>query len=126
MTQRGKAEAADVQAWDETVAAKNELDEVRTWVVWGTGGAPPPDMRDGVTDDEVAVGFARAADPEWNDLPGEELWVATITADEDDVDALVSDTQAARGYTPYLMPDRIVTAPETIVETAGDVLPTEE
>ncbi|MDQ4149804.1 MAG: hypothetical protein M3164_07450 [Actinomycetota bacterium] len=116
MTQKRKAEAEDVQQWDETVAAANELDELRTWVVWGSGAAPPPDMRESVTDDEVAAGFAKAADPEWEEVPPEERWVAMITADEDDVDALVAETNSARGFTPYLMPDRIVRAPETIVD----------
>jgi hypothetical protein len=108
MTQKRKAEASDVDPWLETVAARNELDEKRTWVIWGTGGAPPPDMRDYLTEDQVAEEFAQGADPEWAKFPAEERWTVLITADEDDADALVFETLSARGYTPYLIPNRMV------------------
>lgn len=117
MTQKRKAETPGVRSWTQTVATGNRLDEVRTWVVWGEGGAPPPDMREEQTDDEVALNFARAADPEWTQLPDRERWAVLMTADEDDVDALVSQTQSARSYTPYLIPNR-VTPPERDEEEA--------
>lgn len=101
MTHR-KAEASEVRRWDGDIAAANDLDRFRDWVVWGTGGAPPPDIRDGLTDDPVAEGFAREADDEWDDLPEEERWVAVVRAEEDDVDALVEEAQDVRGYAPYL------------------------
>ncbi|HEV3400520.1 MAG TPA: hypothetical protein VG078_01765, partial [Acidimicrobiales bacterium] len=40
MGQRRRAEAPGVRQWDHDVAAANELDEVRTWVVWGLGADP--------------------------------------------------------------------------------------
>jgi hypothetical protein len=108
VTQRRKAECPGVDPWLETVAAANDLDEKRTWVVWGTGGAPPPDMRDSLTEKRVAEEFAQSADPEWTDSPPEERWMVLLAADEDDVDALVAETHSARGYTPYLIPNRMV------------------
>jgi hypothetical protein len=115
MTKR-KAEASDVDPWMETVAARNELDEKRTWVIWGTGGAPPPDMREALTDNRVVEEFARAADPEWTEFPREERWTVLIPGDEDDIDALVADTGSARGYTPYLIPNRMI--PKAVEEEA--------
>ena len=111
MTQKRKAETTAVRSWDGTVASGNRLDEVRTWVVWGSAGAPPPEISDVLTDDQVAIGFAFAADPDWAEVPEYERWAVLLTADEDDVDALVRDTGSARGYTPYLIPQR-VTPPE--------------
>jgi hypothetical protein len=117
MTQKRKAETRAARSWTQTVASGNRLDEVRTWVVWGSGCAPPPDMRDGMTDDQVALDFARAADPEWTQTPDEERWTVLMTSDEDEVDSLVAETESARGYAPYLIPNR-VTPPEREEEEA--------
>jgi hypothetical protein len=54
MTQRRRAEADDVRDWEGVVAEANELDEVRSWVVWGLGA-----------DKETA------AEPERAERPGE-------------------------------------------------------
>jgi hypothetical protein len=117
MGQRRRAEARDVRSWDGVVAAGNDLDEVRTWVVWGVGANPATPERAAAPDDEeprgrpgndIARTIAAERDPEWANTPEWDLWVILLEADEDDVDAWAGDDPRVRGYAPYL-----IQAPET-------------
>ena len=110
MTQRRKAEAREVRTWQGDVAAANELDEVRHWVVWGFG--PPSERSAEEPDDgdrppsepgnDVADAIARGRDPEWAAEEGDR-WVVILRADEDDVDEWVDADETVRGYAPYLL-----------------------
>jgi hypothetical protein len=106
MTKR-RAEALDVRPWDGVVAEANELGEVRTWVLWGTG-APPEraaepeqDERPGEPGTDIAREIADATDPGWSS--SEPTWIRVVEADEDEVDALVLEDEHVRGYAPYLV-----------------------
>lgn len=107
MTRGRKAEARRVRSWQGDVAAANELDEVRDWVVWGFGAPPeraaePVEELSGtVPGTELAETIAKQRDPEWAEE--DDRWVVTIRADEDDVDAWVQDDETIRGYAPYLL-----------------------
>jgi hypothetical protein len=111
-----RAEARDTREWQKDVAAANELEEVRTWVVWGVS-APPKRAaeereRPGRPGDEVARGIARTNDAEWPD-GSDEAWVILLEADEDEVDAWVLEDESVRGYAPYLMePENAAARPE--------------
>jgi hypothetical protein len=112
MTQRRRAEARDVRPWDGVVAADSDLDEVRTWVVWGVGADPATPERAASLEDEEPVGrpgndiaatIAATNDPEWADAPDWDRWLILLEADEDDVDAWADDDDRVRGYAPYLI-----------------------
>jgi hypothetical protein len=112
MGQRRRAEARDVRQWDGVVAAGNDMDEVRTWVVWGVGADPATPGRAAAPDDEkprgrpgndIARTIAAERDPEWAGTPEWDLWVVLLDADEDDVDAWAGDDERVRGYAPYLI-----------------------
>ncbi len=122
MGQRRRAGASGVRQWDHDVAAANELDEVRTWVVWGLGAdpalperaaAPEADVEiDAEDETEAAVGrpandiarsMAADRDPEWASQPDYDRWVVLYDADEDDVDEWAQDDERVRGYAPYLL-----------------------
>ena len=113
MGQRRRAEGRDVRPWDGIVAAANQLDEVRTWVVWGAGADPANPARAAAPEDEDPIGrpgndIARAiaadADPEWSEnVPAWDLWVILLDADENEVDAWAGDDERVRGYAPYLI-----------------------
>ena len=109
MSQRRRAEAPDVRAWDGVVAERNELDEIRTWVVWGDGpsaerSAEPEraDERPGEPGNDIARRIAEANDPDWAKSKGP-VWVVLVEADEDHVDEWVLEDRSARGYAPYLL-----------------------
>jgi hypothetical protein len=107
MTQRRRAESKDVRDWDGVVAEANRLDEVRTWVVWGTGPDPEraaePERaeRPGEPGNEIARAIAAAHDPDW-EAGDPDRWVTIVRADEDEIDSWVFDDESARGYAPYL------------------------
>jgi hypothetical protein len=110
MGQRRRAEAQDVRRWDGDVAAADDLDEVRTWVVWGVGADPATPERAAAPDDDeprgrpgndIARTIAAGNDPEWASAPEWDLWVVLLEADEDDVDAWRNDDERVRGYAPY-------------------------
>ncbi|HEX2274834.1 MAG TPA: hypothetical protein VHG90_13245 [Acidimicrobiales bacterium] len=116
MGQRRRAEAPGVRQWDHDVAAANELDEVRTWVVWGLGAdpavpdraaAPEVDPEDapeaGRPANDIAWSMAAERDPEWASEPDYDRWVVLLDADEDDVDEWAQDDNRVRGYAPYLL-----------------------
>lgn len=112
MGQARRAEADGVRPWDGDVAAANELDEVRTWVVWGLGADPADPERAAAPDDQPSLGrpgndiarsMAEANDPEWADWPDFDRWVVLLDADEADVDAWAEEDARVRGYEPYLL-----------------------
>ena len=111
MTQRRKSEAPGLRRWEGDVAAANELDEVRDWVVWGIGppaerAAEDPldaDPRPGEPGNDLAEAIARGRDGEWAQERGPDHWVVVVRADEDDVDAWVQDDETVLGYAPYLV-----------------------
>jgi hypothetical protein len=115
-----RAEARDVRPWEGAVAEANELDEVRTWVIWGDGpdversAEPERDERPGEPGNDIARDIARTNDPEWGH-GGEPTWVRLVEADEDEVDALVLEDEQVRGYAPYLVnPEDAAAAPHTM------------
>ena len=114
MVGKRKAEARDVREWQAhgEVAAANELDKVRTWVVWGVGADPsnparaaaplePPRGRPG---NDIARTIAEEHDEEWTKSPHWDRWFILYEADEDDVDAWSLEDERVRGYAPYLVP----------------------
>jgi hypothetical protein len=112
MGQKRRAEASGVRRWDGDVAAANDLDEVRTWVVWGLGADPATPERAAApaeADDEpigrpgndIAVTIAAGNDEEWAAAPEFDRWVVLIDADEDDIDDWAGDDERVRGYAPY-------------------------
>jgi hypothetical protein len=112
MGQRRRAEARDVRQWDGDVAADNQLDEVRTWVVWGVGADPATPERAAAPDGEEPRGrpgndlartIAEGNDPEWAGAAEWDRWVILLDADEDDVDSWSEDDERVRGYAPYLL-----------------------
>jgi hypothetical protein len=112
MGQRRRAEARDVRQWDGEVAAANDLDEVRTWVVWGVGADPATPDRAAAPEDEeprgrpgndIARTIAAENDPEWASTPDWDGWVILLDADEDEVDGWTQDDERVRGYAPYLL-----------------------
>ena|SRR5205085_11647786 len=112
MGQRRKAEARDVRRWDGTVAAANDLDQVRVWIVWGVGADPATPARAADADDEEPIGrpgndlahtMAGQLDPEWRDAPDWDRWVILLEADEGDVDTWADDDERVRGWAPYLI-----------------------
>ena len=114
MAQRAHRQRNEGRAWDGVVAEANDLDEVRTWVVWGDGPTPereadpraivtPPGMRPG---NDIAEDIARGVDPGWAELSPDERWLALVELDENDVDEWTSDDARVRGYTPYLIDAR--------------------
>jgi hypothetical protein len=114
-----RAEAAEARQWDGDVAAANELDEVRTWVVWGDGvppeqaAVPETEERPGRPAGDVARMMAEGADPDWAALPKDERWEVLLEADEDDVDAWAEEDDSVRGFTPYLVaPEDAAATPE--------------
>src|ERR687886_556338 len=80
MGQKRRAEARGVRQWDGDVAAANDLEEVRTWVVWGVGADPSEPERAAAPEDEEARG-----------RPG------------NDVAGWAEDDERVRGYAPYLL-----------------------
>jgi hypothetical protein len=107
VSKRHRAEAGDVRAWDRGVAERNELDEVRTWVVWGEGAlrerAAEPERaaeRPGRPGNDIARRIAESVDPDWAKGGG---WVLLVEADEDLVDEWVLEDASVRGYAPYLV-----------------------
>ncbi len=117
MGQRRRAEARGVRQWDHDVAAANELDEVRTWVVWGLGADPATPGRAAAPDvdpdedepetgrpaNDIAASMAAERDPEWAGRPDYDRWAVLLEADEDDVDEWAQDDERVRGYAPYLL-----------------------
>jgi hypothetical protein len=116
MGQRRRAEAPGVRQWDHDVAAANELDEVRTWVVWGLGADPVVPDRAAAPDvdpedtpetarpaNDIAWSMAAERDPEWAGEPEYDRWAILFDADEDDVDEWAQDDERVRGYAPYLL-----------------------
>ena len=112
MGQRRRAEARGVRQWDGDVAAANELDEVRTWVVWGLGADPSVPERAAAPEDEepqgrpgtdIAGTIAADNDAEWAAADEMDRWVVLVDADEGDVDAWAQDDERVRGYAPYLL-----------------------
>lgn len=124
MSQARRAEADDVRRWDGVVAARNELDDQRRFVVWGTG-APPPDLRGTDEAADLADAFVRPHDPEWCELPEGERWAVVVTADETDIDELTADASSVRGHAPYLAPGRTDEAGDTGMDSPlrDDVAP---
>lgn len=107
MTRR--AESEKTQRWDQDVAAENDLDEMRDWVVWG-GGTPPeraaePESveRPGEPGNDIARQIAEGNDPEWARSGDDTNWVIILRADEDHVDEWVLEDETVRGYAPYLV-----------------------
>lgn len=118
MTQRRKAEASGVRPWDRGVAEANDLDTLRTWVVWGAGApperaaAPETQERPGEPGDDIAWKIAERFDKEWAEAR-EDRWVRVVESDEEEVDALVLDDDAVGGYAPYLHdPEAAAARPE--------------
>lgn len=116
MGQRRRAEAPGVRQWDHDVAAANDLDEVRTWVVWGLGADPAvpdraaaPEEADEEAPDggrpasDIAWSMAAERDPEWASEPDYDRWVVLLDADEDVVDEWAQDDDRVRGFAPYLL-----------------------
>lgn len=112
MGQRRRAEAAGVRQWDGDVAAANDLDEVRTWVVWGMGADPSAPERAAAEEDQDVVGrpandlaqtIAADSDPDWANTTDWDRWVILLDADENDVDSWTQDDDRVRGYAPYLL-----------------------
>ena len=109
MSQRRKAEAPGVRPWDGVVAEANELDDVRHWVVWGTG--PPPERaaereraeRPGEPGNDIAWTIARRQDSEWSEGDDPANWVVILEAKEDVVDEWTLEDESVRWYAPYLM-----------------------
>ncbi|HEX2031856.1 MAG TPA: hypothetical protein VHL78_10710 [Actinomycetota bacterium] len=104
-----KAETDKPERWDRDVAAENDLDEMRDWVVWGVG--PPPDRaaapeaaeRPGEPGNDIARQIAEGNDPEWAESGDGGNWVVILRADEDHVDEWALEDEAVRGYAPYLI-----------------------
>lgn len=112
MGQGRRAEASDVRQWDGDVAAANDLDEQRTWVVWGVGADPSAPERAAAEGDEEVVGrpgndiahaMASESDPEWAAGADWDRWVILLDGDEGDVDGWAQDDERVRGYAPYLL-----------------------
>ncbi|HEX2053549.1 MAG TPA: hypothetical protein VHJ78_07500 [Actinomycetota bacterium] len=106
-----KAEASDVRAWHGTVAASNELDSRREWVVWGVG-PEAPSVLGGTPGNDIAEGIARAADEEWAAMGAQEKWIVTLTAGETDLEEILADSGSTRGHAPYLAPGKSEEMPE--------------
>jgi hypothetical protein len=109
VTHGPRAGAEDFRAWNHGVAERSDLDEVRTWVVWGEGpplhrAAEPEraEERPGEPGNDIARHIAAANDPEWAKTEGP-VWVVMVEADEDHVDEWVLEDESARGYAPYLV-----------------------
>jgi hypothetical protein len=111
MGQKRRAEARDVRQWFGDVAAANDLTDIRTWVVWGTG-ADPSDPERGAEDgaeprgrpaNDIARSMAGGLDQEWTAAADWDRWVILLDGDEDDVDAWAEDDERVRGYAPYLL-----------------------
>ena len=118
MTGRRKAEAEGVRRWQGDVAADNELDEVREWVLWGLGDAAAIEIEEADEGGDLAWMIAEEHDPQWAADSEHERWVFVLRADEDDVDALVEDSEAFRGYAPHLIElDRAEASPQTMTGT---------
>src|SRR3712207_4167530 len=112
MGQRRRAEASGVRQWDGDVAAANDLDERRTWVVWGVGADPSVPERGAAEGDEEVVGqpgndiahaIAADSDPQWAAAADWDCWVILVDGDEDDIDEWVQDDERVRGYAAYLL-----------------------
>ena len=107
MTGRRPSESDHARDWDGVVAAANELDQVRHWVVWGLGSevetAAEPERaeRPGEPGTDIAWKMAEQLDGEW--ARSEQRWVRVLEADEDDVDAWVLEDPSVSGYAPYLV-----------------------
>ena len=122
MTGKRKAEASEVRSWHGTVAAANELDSDRRWVVWGVG-PEAPSMLGGEAANDIAEGIARAADEEWQNFDPAERWVVLVSAEETDLDELLEDSGSTRGYAPYLVPGKTEEMPDGYMKgrLRGDV-----
>ena len=105
MTGRRKAEASEVRSWHGTVAAANELDSDRKWVVWGVG-PEAPSIIGGEPANDIAEGIAQAADPEWSTFGRDERWVVTVTGEEADIEERLQESGSTRGHAPYLAPGK--------------------
>src|ERR687888_334605 len=95
----------DIRRWEGDVPASGDVDQFRTWVLWGVGR--PPDEEYGVDvtaiDDanEIAEVIAEEHDEEWGER--DDGWVVLVDADEDEVDDFVMDNESVYGYAPYLV-----------------------
>jgi hypothetical protein len=120
-----KAEAGDVRSWERDVAARNDLDEVRDWVVWGIGIPATDDERPGEPGDDIAEAMAATADPEWGASDREDKWVRLVNADEDAVDEWAEEDGSVSGYVPFLpVRDRAQAEPRIMRgRLRGDVVP---
>jgi hypothetical protein len=106
---------AQRRRWDGHVAADHDLDEVRTWVVWGLGADPAVPERAateaggeegeplGRPGNDIAARIAAASDPGWAEAPEYDRWVVVLDGDEDDVDAWAQDDGRVRGCAAYLL-----------------------
>ena len=97
-----KAGHTEARRWQGDNAVANELDEVRSFVVWGDGYLAPEGLTEAREGTDIAEGIARTADERWGALSAEQRWCAIVVADEDEIDALVQDGLAT-GYAPYLV-----------------------
>jgi hypothetical protein len=101
-------ESDKVRRWSGVLAAANELDEFRVWVVWGLA-APPEQAADpdqyppGAPGNDLAVIIASENDPEFAQADDDHRWVMLVEGDEADVDEWVQEHGIARGYAAYLM-----------------------
>lgn len=101
MTRR--AERNDARKWAGDNAVANELDEIRSFVLWGRGYGPPEELVDARDGNHIAAVIARAHDDAWDHLDPAERWVVIVRGDENDVDALVQEDETVLGYAPYLI-----------------------
>jgi hypothetical protein len=103
----------EFRRWDHGAATTGDVDEVRHWVVWGTG-QPPGGILDGAKPgSDIARKIAEGRDEDWASEHG---WVLVVEADEDDVDLLAQDEESVRGYDAYLIEAEAAAAEPTIME----------
>jgi hypothetical protein len=100
-----KADASEVRNWVGTVAAANELASRREWIAWGVG-PEAPSFLGAEPGNDVAEGIARGADAGWDALGKDERWVATVTAEEAELEELLEQSGSTWGYAPYLAPGK--------------------
>lgn len=78
-----------------------EVAEPARWVMWGVGKPIEGEGFALASDDDIAQGIARGADPEWE--REDDGWVVVATGDESSIDALVRDDRRIRGYASHLV-----------------------
>lgn len=79
-----------------------ERGEQTRWVVWGVG--QPPDIPEAQVASDLAMRMAAEKDARW--ARRADRWAVVLLGTESEIDALVSGTDEAAGYTEFLAAGR--------------------